>query len=78
MASGAIVRPRRARLKVRRRERAILELVENAQFLFEQEGAEHRLVGLLDLAEQRELRDALLVGALEQRPSGVLDLLAFR
>lgn len=39
---------------------------------------EHRLVGLLDFAEQRQLRDALLVGALEERPASAFDPLAFR
>ena len=49
---------------MRRRERGIVEVVEESQFLLEQEGAEHRLVGLLDLAEQRQLADGLLLGAL--------------
>jgi hypothetical protein len=35
------------------------------EFLIQQEGAEHHLVGVRDLAEQRELRNALLVGALQ-------------
>ena len=54
----------------------IVELVEQSQLLFEQERAVERLVGLLDLAELRELVDRLLVGALEQRPAGALDPLA--
>jgi hypothetical protein len=49
---------------VRWGERAIFEPVEQSEFLLEQERAEHRLVGVLDFAEQRELWDALLVGAL--------------
>jgi hypothetical protein len=54
-------------------ERAIVKLVEDPQFLFEQERAEHGLVGVGDFAEQRELRDALLVWRLQQRPAGALD-----
>ncbi len=50
----------------RRRERWVFESVEHTEFLLEQERPVHRLVGVLDFAEQRELRDALLVGALEQ------------
>ncbi len=60
-------------VQVRQGERRVLELVEQPQFLLEQEGAEHRLVGLLDFAKQRELADRLLVGRLEQRPARVLD-----
>ena len=59
-------------------ERRILELVEQPEFLFEQEGAEHRLVDLLDFAEHGELADRLLVGRFEQRPARVLDPLAGR
>jgi hypothetical protein len=51
---------------VRRRERDILKVVKQAESLFEQEGAEHRLVGLLDFAEQRELTDRLFLWALQQ------------
>jgi hypothetical protein len=40
--------------------RGCFELVEEAQLLVEQERAEHRLVGLLDLGEQSELGDRLL------------------
>ena len=37
-------------------ERGVFELVEQPEFLFEQEGAEHRLVGLLDFAEHLDER----------------------
>jgi len=49
---------------VRRCERGILEVVEQPQFLLQEEGAVHRLVGVLDFAEQRELTDRLFLGAL--------------
>jgi hypothetical protein len=52
------------------RERWVLESVEQPEFLLEEEGLEHRLVGVLDFAEQRELRDGLLVGCFEQRSAG--------
>ena len=55
------------------REGGIVELVEQAELLFEQEGSVERLVGLLDVGEQRELGERLLVGRLEQRPAGALD-----
>jgi len=57
---------------VPRRERRVLEHVEQPQFFFAQEGAEHRLAGVLDFAEQRELLDRLLVGRLEQLGSTCL------
>ncbi len=66
-------RPGQPRVEVRRRERGVVEVVEQPEFLFEQEGAVERLVGLLDLAELRELVDGLLGGALQQRPAGALD-----
>ena len=65
--------PRRARRRGARARARVVELVEQAELLLEQEGAVERLVGVLDLAEQRELRDRLLVGCLEQRPAGALD-----
>jgi hypothetical protein len=55
------------------REPRVVELVEQPQLLFEQKGAVERLVGERDFAEQRELRDRLLLGCLEQRPAGALD-----
>jgi hypothetical protein len=58
------------------REHRVLELVDQPEFLFEQEAAVERLVGLLDLVKQRELADRLLLGALEQRPAGAFDPLA--
>ena len=61
---------------MRRGKRGVIELVEQPEFLFEQERAEHRLVRLGDFAEQRELTNRLLVGALQQRPARVLDPLA--
>src|SRR5206468_2463308 len=69
-------RPGEPGVEVRRRERWVLEVVEQPERFFEQERAEHRLVGLLDLAEAGELGDRLLLGALEQRPAGVLESLA--
>jgi len=60
-------------VEVRRCERGVGELVEQPEFFFHEEGAEHRVVDLSDFAEQRELRDRLLVWCLQQRPSGVLD-----
>ena len=66
-------RPGQPGVEVRRREPRVVELVEQPQLLLEQEGAVERLVGLRDFAEQRELRDGLLVGRLEQRPAGALD-----
>jgi len=38
-------------VEVRGSQGGVLELVEHAEFLLEEEGAEHRLVGLLHLAE---------------------------
>ena len=58
---------------MRGRERGIVELVEQPELRFEQEGAVERLVGVRDFAEQRELRNRLLVGRLKQRPPGALD-----
>ena len=63
-------------VEVRRGERGILELVEQPQFLFEQERAVQRPVGLLDFAELGQLVDRLLIGGLQQRPAGALDPLA--
>src|SRR5215217_4802827 len=57
----------------REREAWVVELVEQPELFLEQEGTVERLVGLLDLAEQRELVDRLLGGRLEQRPAGALD-----
>jgi hypothetical protein len=48
------------------RERGVVELVEDAELFFEQERSVQRLVGLLDLVQQRELRDRLLSGSFEQ------------
>ena len=66
-------RPGQPRVEVDRRERWVVEVVEQPELLLEQERAVQRLVGLLDLAELRELVDGLLGGALEQRPAGALD-----
>jgi hypothetical protein len=41
-----------------------VELVEQAELFFEQERAEHRLVGVLDFAEQRELAGGLFLRGL--------------
>jgi len=45
------VGPGQPRVEVRGREAWIVELVEQPELFFEQEGAVERLVGLLDLAE---------------------------
>ena len=65
--------PGKPRVEVRLRQSRIVKLVEQSELFLEQEGAEHRLVRLLDLGEQRELRDGLLGRRLEQRPAGSLD-----
>jgi len=58
------------------REGAIVELVEDPELFFEQERAVERLVGFLDLVEQRELLDRLFGGRFEQRPARALDPLS--
>ena len=51
----------------------VVEPVEQAQLVVEQEGAVEAAVGVLDLAEAGELLGALALGRLEQRPAGGLD-----
>src|SRR5450755_2496698 len=52
------------------------DLVDVAQLAVEQRGAEHRLVGLLHLAEAEQLVGGLLGGVLQQRVAHALDPLA--
>ena len=65
--------PRQPRVEVLGRERWVVEVIEQAQFLLEQEGAVQRAVGVLDFTEQRELIYGLLGRRLEQGPAGALD-----
>jgi hypothetical protein len=60
-------------VEVGRREGGVVEVVEQPEFLFEQERAVERLVGLLDFVELGELVDRLLLGTLQQRPAGAFD-----
>ena len=50
-------------VEVRRGKPRVFQLVEQAQLLLQKEAAVERLVGLLDLCQQRELLDALLARA---------------
>lgn len=52
---------------------AVLEVVEVAQLLFEQEGAVETAVGVLNLGERRELAFALAFGGFQQAPAQVFD-----
>jgi hypothetical protein len=60
-------------IQVRRREAGVLERVELAELVVEQEGAVEAAVAQVDLPERAELAEALTVGRFEQRPAGVLD-----
>jgi hypothetical protein len=71
-------RPGEPGVEVFGRERGVVELVEDAEFFFEQERSVERLVGLLDFVQQRELADRLFLRRFEQRPAGALDPLALR
>ena len=55
------------------RERWVVEVVEQPQLLFEQEGAVEAAVGGLDVGERGELVDRLVLGRFELRPAGALD-----
>jgi hypothetical protein len=70
--------PAQPGVQMRRRERGVLERVEQPQLVVEQEGAVEPLVALVDLAERAELLEALAVGCFEQRPARVLDRVSAR
>ncbi len=57
-------------VEVRRRDRRVIEVVEQPQLFFEQERAVERPVGVLDLAELGELVDCLLLGGISAVTSG--------
>jgi hypothetical protein len=60
-------------VEVRRRERRVVEVVEQPELLAQQERAVERAVGLLDLLERGELADGLALGRLQKRPARALD-----
>jgi hypothetical protein len=58
---------------VRRRERGVLEVLEQPQLLLEEEGAVEAAVGVLDFVQRGELTDGLVLRGLQQRPAHALD-----